>query len=161
MAAEERQHEEWYAIVVEAAGAATLADCGFPEKPAVRAFTTEGTELHRVVSLVSPTCSVLSVVKKVLVPVRATFTLVRFFQIFPRLVHSALRGISGLNGLAIFIDSALALAGGIKDLAQHDVAPDLSPAWIAVAIERLSELIRRRLIVALRKKDIRNAVMRQ
>src|ERR1700724_1380801 len=58
MAAEERQHEERHAIMVEAAGAAALADCGFPEKPAVRAFTTEGTELHRVVSLVSPTCSV-------------------------------------------------------------------------------------------------------
>jgi len=35
MAAKERQHEKWDAIVVEAAGAAALADCGFPEKPAV------------------------------------------------------------------------------------------------------------------------------
>jgi hypothetical protein len=44
MAAEERQHEKRDAIMVKATGAATLADCGFPEKPAIRLFTPEDTE---------------------------------------------------------------------------------------------------------------------
>ena len=98
---------------------------------------------------------------KLLVPVRAAFTLVRFFQILPRFVQSALRGVSGLDGLAIFIHRALTLAGGIKDLAQHDVAPDLGPVRIAITIERLAKLIGRRLVVALREENIGNAVMRQ
>jgi hypothetical protein len=37
MAAEERQHEEWNAFVVEVAGAAEMADCGFSEEPTIRA----------------------------------------------------------------------------------------------------------------------------
>jgi hypothetical protein len=38
MAAEKRQHEERNAIMVQVAGAAALAGCGFPEKPAIKAF---------------------------------------------------------------------------------------------------------------------------
>jgi hypothetical protein len=37
MAVEERQHEEWNAIVVATAGAAKMADCELPEKFAIRA----------------------------------------------------------------------------------------------------------------------------
>jgi hypothetical protein len=36
MAAEERQHEKWNAVMVQAAGAAALADCELPEKPAIK-----------------------------------------------------------------------------------------------------------------------------
>jgi hypothetical protein len=45
MAAEEWKHEEWNAIVVQASGAAKMADCGFPEKFAITS-TTEDTEKH-------------------------------------------------------------------------------------------------------------------
>ena len=98
---------------------------------------------------------------KLLIPVRAAFTLVRLFQILSRFVQSALRGVSGLDGLAIFIHRALALAGSIKDFAQHNVAPDLGPVRIAITIERLAKFIGCRLVVALRKENIGNAVMRQ
>jgi hypothetical protein len=37
MAAEERQHEKRNALMVKAAGAAKMADCGFLEKPAIGA----------------------------------------------------------------------------------------------------------------------------
>jgi hypothetical protein len=40
MAVEKRQHEERNAIMVEIAGTAALADCGFPEKPAIKMQTT-------------------------------------------------------------------------------------------------------------------------
>jgi hypothetical protein len=37
MAAEERQHAKRNALMVKAAGAAKMADCGFLEKSAIRA----------------------------------------------------------------------------------------------------------------------------
>jgi hypothetical protein len=37
MAAQKRQHEEWDALMVAAAGTAEMADCELPEKFAVRA----------------------------------------------------------------------------------------------------------------------------
>jgi hypothetical protein len=44
MVAEEWQHEEWHAIMVSFAGAAALADCGFPEKPAIKPLNHKGHE---------------------------------------------------------------------------------------------------------------------
>jgi hypothetical protein len=46
MAVEERQHEKRDAILVEIAGAAALADRGFPEKPAITPLTTKETKEH-------------------------------------------------------------------------------------------------------------------
>src|ERR1044071_2439288 len=104
---------------------------------------------------------VLPFVVKALIPVRAAFTLVGFFQVLAGFVQRALRGGAGLYGLAVFVDGALALASGIKDLAQHNVAPDLGPAGIAIAIERFTEFIGSRLVVALQEENVGNAVMRQ
>jgi hypothetical protein len=42
MAAEERQHEEWNAVVVAPAGTAKMANCELPEKPAIKKQTTKG-----------------------------------------------------------------------------------------------------------------------
>src|SRR3954471_5810072 len=158
MAAEKRQHEEWNAIMVPAAGTAKMADCGVFEKPAVNPFTIEA---HRDTQSCQLAYSVYLCGGKSLISVRAAFALVGFFQVFPGFVQSALRGVSGLDGLAIFIHGALTLAGGIEDLAQHNVAPNLSPARIAVTIERFAKLIRGRLIIALREENIGDAVVGQ
>jgi hypothetical protein len=48
MAAEKRQHEKRHAIMVQAAGAAALADRELPEKPAIKIETTKDTKDHEV-----------------------------------------------------------------------------------------------------------------
>jgi len=41
-------------------------------------------------------------------------------------VDGALRVVVGLNGEAVFLDGAIALAGDVEDFAECDVAPDFS-----------------------------------
>jgi hypothetical protein len=43
VAAEEWQHEKRNALMVKIARAAALADCGFPEKPAIKSLITKDT----------------------------------------------------------------------------------------------------------------------
>src|SRR6185437_546514 len=63
------------------------------------------------------------------------FPLVRLLQVFARFVQSALRIVSRLNGLAVFVHRARALAGNVKNLAQHDVAPDFRPSRLGITVQ--------------------------
>src|SRR6266853_5813117 len=162
--------------MVAAAGAAALADCELPEEPAVifcRRFTQtnadqknlatnerEGTRI-KVDSFNGSRIFALIRGQKFLVPVGPPLALVRLFQIFTRFIQGALRGIAGLYGLAILVHGSLALSGGIKDFSQHDVAPDLSPAGFGVTVEGFAKFVRGRLVVALQKEDVSNAVVGQ
>src|SRR5208282_4855085 len=98
------------------------------------------------------------------------FCLASFFFFFPlvRLLHvaagfleRALGIVVGLDGLAVFIDGAFALAGHVENLAQLQVAPNLGPARFAVAIQRFAVGVCRRLIILLHEKYFGNAVVRQ
>ena len=53
-------------------------------------------------------------------------------------VDGALRVVVGLDGEAVFVDGAVALAGDVEDFADGDVAPDFSPARFAVAAESVA-----------------------
>ncbi len=63
--------------------------------------------------------------------------LVRLLQPFPGLVHRALGVVVGLHRQAVLIHGAVPLAGDVKDFAQRNVAPNLSPARLSVAAERI------------------------
>src|SRR5260370_37872410 len=65
----------------------------------------------------------------------------------------------GLDGLPVFIDGALALAGDIEDLAELDVAPDFRPARVAVAVDRRAIGVGGGLIVSLQKENFCDAVV--
>ena len=67
----------------------------------------------------------------------------------------------GLQRLPVFVGGALALSRDVKNLAQLNVAPDLGPARLAVAIERLTVGVGRRLIVMLQEEHFRDAVVRK
>src|SRR5260221_5906097 len=158
--------------MVAAAGAAALADCELSQEPAVifcRRFTQtnadqknlaanerEGTRIKED-SFNDSHIFALIRGQKFLVPVGPPLALVRLFQIFTRFIQGALRGIAGLNGLAILVHGALSLAGSVKDLAQHDVAPYLGPARFGVTVEGFAKFVRGRLVVALQKEDVSNA----
>ena len=74
---------------------------------------------------------------------RPTFgRLVSFLKITPRLIESALCVVVGLNRLAVLVGGALALSGNVEDLSQLNVAPDFSPARLAIAIQRVAVGIR-------------------
>src|SRR6476659_6458567 len=91
-------------------------------------------------------------------------TLRRFIwllQISPRLVLRALRIVVGLNGLAVFVSRALALAGGIENLAQADMAPDFCPSRFSVTVQAVAVGVGRRLIVVLQKEDFCNSIVCQ
>src|SRR5271155_2708492 len=64
--------------------------------------------------------------------------LVGFLQILAGFFQRAEGVVVGLQGLAIFVHGALALAGNVENLAQLQVAPDFGPARVAVAVERLA-----------------------
>ena len=50
-------------------------------------------------------------------------------------VHAALGVVVGLDGEAVFVDGAVALAGDVEDFAERDMAPALGPARLAVAAQ--------------------------
>src|SRR5690349_11221787 len=80
--------------------------------------------------------------------------LIRRAEILAGFVHRALGIVIGLDGLAVFVHCAVALAGIVKDLAQLNVAPYLSPARLAVSVDGLAVFVGGRLVVALQVKDI-------
>ena len=82
-------------------------------------------------------------------------------QIFPRFFQRSLGVVVGLQGLAVLVHRAFPLSGDVKDLAQLNVAPNLGPARLAVAVERVAIGIGRGLIVFLLEEDLRNPVVRQ
>src|ERR1700722_1130263 len=88
-------------------------------------------------------------------------TLVGFLQIFAAFFEGAEGVVVGLDGLAVFVDRPLAPAGDIENLAQLDVAPDLGPARLAIAVQRGAVGIGRGLVVALGKENLGDAVVGQ
>ena len=73
-------------------------------------------------------------------------------------VDGSLGVVVGLDGEAIFVDGALALAGDVEDAAELDVGPDLGPAGVAVAAEGVAEAVGSGLIVVLGEEDLADAV---
>src|SRR5260370_38088253 len=73
------------------------------------------------------------------------FPLVRLLHVAAAFLERALGIVVGLDGLPVFIDGAFALAGCVENLAQLQVAPNLGPSRLALAIERFALVIRRRL----------------
>src|SRR5258707_9361953 len=106
-------------------------------------------------------CHSVKISGRSLLPVLLLFPLVWRAQIAARFVQRALSAVAGLDGLAILVDRALTLSGHVKYLAQLDMAPDLGPARLAIAVERLAVLIRGRLVVALQVENLGNAVVGQ
>ena len=92
---------------------------------------------------------------------RLLLPLVGFLDIPPRFISCALGVVVGLQGLAIFVHGAFALAGDVENLAQLDVAPNFGPARLAVAIEALAIGVGCGLVVALQEKYFRDPIMRQ
>src|SRR5580658_732986 len=80
-------------------------------------------------------------------------------QILSRLFEGGEGIVIGLDGLAVFVDGALALAGNVKDLAQLQMAPDFGPAGLSVAVDGGAIGVGRRLVVSLLEEDFRDAVM--
>src|SRR5450631_112838 len=87
------------------------------------------------------------------------FPLVRLLHVPAAFLERTLRIVVGLDGLPVFIDGAFALAGYIENLAQLQVAPNLGPAWVTVAVQRLAVGVRRRLIILLQEKHLGDSVM--
>ena len=87
--------------------------------------------------------------------------LVRLLQVLTCRIQRALGVVVGLQRLAILVDRAFALAGEIEDLAELDVAPDLSPFRIAIAIQGVAVGVCRSLVIALQVEDFRDTVMRE
>src|SRR6266853_3179677 len=54
-------------------------------------------------------------------------------------VDCALGVVVALDGEAVLVDGAVALAGAVEDAGQLDVAPDLDPLGVAVAAESVAE----------------------
>src|SRR5260370_3629551 len=75
-----------------------------------------------------------------------------------RFVDCALGVVVALDGEAVLVDGAVALAGAVEDAGQLDVAPDLDPLGVAVAAEGVAEGVRGRLEVALHEKDFADAI---
>src|SRR6185295_5185853 len=67
----------------------------------------------------------------------------------------------GLQRLTVLVGCPFSLSGDIKNIAQTDVAPDFSPARLAVAIECIAISIGRSLIVPLQEKYFGYAVVGQ
>src|SRR5689334_13043268 len=84
-----------------------------------------------------------------------------FLQIPSGFIQRALGVVVGLQGLTILVGSALALSGDVKDFAQLDVAPDLSPARFAIAVQALAIRIGRGLVVTLQEEHFGDAIVRQ
>src|ERR1700733_5204754 len=87
--------------------------------------------------------------------------LVSFLQIFSGFLEGAEGIVVGLQSLTIFVDGPFALAGDVENLAELDVAPDFSPARLAIPIQTFAVSIGRRLIIPLQEKDFGNSVVGQ
>jgi len=74
-------------------------------------------------------------------------------------VDGSLGVVVGLDGEAVLVDSALALAGDVEYFAEVDVAPDFDPFGIAVAAEGVAEAVGGGLVVALEHEDFGEAVV--
>src|ERR1700752_3594813 len=62
--------------------------------------------------------------------------LVRLLQVLAGFFEGAEGVVVGLQGLAVFVDRALALSCDIENLAQLNAAPDFGPARLAVPVDR-------------------------
>ena len=85
----------------------------------------------------------------------------RLLQIFPRFIQRALSVVVGLQRLAVFISGALALSRDVKDLSQLNVAPDLGPPRLAIAVQAVSVGVGRSLEVALEEENLGNTIVGQ
>ncbi len=75
--------------------------------------------------------------------------LIRLLQISASQVERAASIVLGLYRLAILVDGPVALAGGIEDIPQFKIAPDLGPFRNTVSMQRVAKCARRRLIIPL------------
>src|ERR1035441_4556912 len=75
-----------------------------------------------------------------------------------RFVHSTLGVVVGLHRQPILVHRAVALAGDVEDVAQMDVAPDLGPARVAIAAQRVAEAVCRGLVIALCEENFADAI---
>ena len=73
-------------------------------------------------------------------------------------VDGALGIVVGLDGEAVFVDGAFALAGEVEDAAELDVGPDFSPLGVTVAAECVAETVGSGLVVVLGEEDFADAV---
>src|ERR1700734_229860 len=78
-----------------------------------------------------------------------------------RFIDRALGVVVGLNAEPVLIYRALALLGAVEDAAQFNVRPDLRPARVAVAAQRVAEAVRGGLVVVLREEDLAYPVGRE
>jgi len=61
-------------------------------------------------------------------------TLVRLLHVSPGFFESSEGVVVGLQGLPVFVDSTLPLAGDIEDFSQLNTTPDFGPARITIAV---------------------------
>ncbi len=83
---------------------------------------------------------------------------VGFLEEHAGFVDAALGVVVGLDGEAVFVDGAVALAGDVEDAADCDVAPALGPGRLVVAAERIAEGVDAGLVVALGEEHFADAV---
>src|SRR5579864_3214805 len=88
-------------------------------------------------------------------------TLVSLRQILSGFFQRSEGVVVSLQCLPVLADCALALAGNIEDFSQLQPAPDFGPAGIAVAIQRRTVSIGRRLVVPLEEENFGDAIVRQ
>ena len=88
----------------------------------------------------------------------STFALVGLLHRGAGFVDGALGVVVGLDGEAVLVDGAVALAGDVEDFAELDVAPDLGPLGVAVAAQSVAEGVGGGLVVALHEEDLADAV---
>ena len=80
---------------------------------------------------------------------------VGFAEVLAGFVDGALGVVVGLDGEAVLVDGAIALAGDVEDFAEGDVAPDLGPGGIVVAAEGVAVGVDGGLVVALGERGLR------
>src|SRR4029077_405290 len=86
---------------------------------------------------------------------------VGLLKVLAGLFQSAEGIVVGLKGLAIFVDGAFALPGNIENLAELEVAPDLGPARLTVAVQGGAIRVGGGLVVSLQEEDLSDAVVGQ
>ena len=82
-------------------------------------------------------------------------------QILPRFIQRALCVVVGLQRLPVFVGGALALSRDVENLAQLDVAPDLGPARLAIAVQAVAVGVGRGLEVTLQEENLGDAIVGQ
>ena len=66
-----------------------------------------------------------------------------------------------LESLAVLVGGALSLVGNVENLPELDMAPDLGPLWLTIAVESFTIGVRGGLIVLLQEENLGDAVMSQ